>query len=68
METQSSLTPTIPNELLFDDRSLLEQALGKEALNIVSINANCDCSAYYSTEDDDAIDPQKIAQSALTIH
>lgn len=36
---------TIENSLLFDDRLLLESALGKDALKVSSVNANCDCDS-----------------------
>lgn len=46
--------------ILFDDAELLEAVLGKESLNISSINANCDCVSYLSSDDDDKLDTEII--------
>lgn len=49
----------IENDVLFDDITILENALGSNALKVNSINANCDCAGYYSTSNDDELDTQK---------
>ncbi|WP_421825905.1 recombinase family protein [Larkinella sp.] len=64
MKTESAMIPTNESDILFDDGSFFEQAFGKNALKVSSINANCDCSSYYSTEDDDAVDSGQITVSA----
>jgi len=68
MRTQPVMISSNEANILFDDRSLLETTLGKDALQIVSINANCDCSAHYSTESDDLVDSHPIPASAATLH
>ena len=54
------------NEILFDDVALLENVLGAGALNITSVNTNCDCTSYSSPSNDEDRDPDKVTQSALT--
>lgn len=54
------------NDLLFDDVALLENVLGAGALNITSVNTNCDCTSYSSPFNDEDRDSDKVAESALT--
>ncbi|QMW05405.1 recombinase family protein [Spirosoma foliorum] len=68
MQTQPIMIPTQEADIFFDDRSLLETALGKDALKVSSINANCDCSAYYSTENDDLVNTHQITASATATY
>lgn len=51
--------------ILFDDVALLEAVLGRESLNISSINANCDCVSYTSVDDDDAIDTPAVSRPLI---
>ncbi|MVM33430.1 hypothetical protein GO755_25560 [Spirosoma sp. HMF4905] len=57
------MTAVRKNDILFDDFSILTKLIGPKELIAPSINTNCDCSAYYSTEDDEAIDPRQITAS-----
>lgn len=50
------------NDLLFDDMAILENTFGKGSLNASSVNANCDCSGYSSTDED--FDTDQISHSA----
>ncbi|MBD2704673.1 recombinase family protein [Spirosoma sp. BT702] len=68
MKTLPTMTLTNEHDLLFDDHSLLTGVLGKDALKVSAINANCDCSGYYPTEDDETIDPPQITASAATTY
>jgi len=52
------------NDLLFDDVALLEKRLGAGALNITSVNANCDCDGYYSTPNKEECDTIQITRLA----
>ncbi|WP_157607618.1 hypothetical protein [Runella limosa] len=54
------------NDLLFDDIALLENRLGAGALNISSVNTNCDCTSYVSPSNDEDYDPNPITPLALT--
>lgn len=55
---------TTKNEILFDDVTLLENRLGAGALNITSVNANCDCDGYYPTPNKEEYDTDQIARPA----
>lgn len=63
MKTQPGMIAANEQQVFFDDRSLLESALGQEAMKITSVNANCDCSSYYSPETDEAVDPRQVTAS-----
>lgn len=63
MKMLSAMNPTNEHDFFFDDRALLEAALGQDAMKITSINANCDCSSYYSPETDEAVDPRQVTAS-----
>lgn len=63
MTTQPVMIASNENAILFDDRSLLEAALGKDGLNVSSANANCDCIGY-STSDDEDTHPHQVAPIA----
>ncbi|MEA5402098.1 hypothetical protein VB776_04175 [Arcicella sp. DC2W] len=52
-------TFTNTHSILFDDFSTLENLLGKGILKRKSLNANCDCDGYTSTEEDDEMDTPK---------
>jgi hypothetical protein len=54
--------------ILFDDRSLLEAALGDKALMNSSINANCDCDGYYANQNDEDYNPHPGAPSTAAIN
>ena len=45
-------------DILFDDVTALEMVLGKGALSVSSVNANCDCVSYTSTGDDNEFHTQ----------
>ncbi len=53
MTTHSVTLPSNKADLLFDDRSLLEAAFGKNAFKLSSANANCDCISHVPNEDDE---------------
>jgi hypothetical protein len=57
---------TTENEILFDDFSMLENRLGAGALNITSVNTNCDCTSYSSPSNEEDRDPNPITPLALT--
>lgn len=46
-------------DILFDDVQLLENVLGMNSLKISSANANCDCTSYTTTFDDEDFDTEK---------
>ncbi|MDF7816779.1 hypothetical protein P1X15_04195 [Runella sp. MFBS21] len=52
------------NDLLFDDVTLLEKKLGAGALNITSVNANCDCANDPIRSTYEYVDPKKVTESA----
>ncbi len=54
---------TCPN-ILFDDRVLLETALGQDALQVSSANANCDCVSHSSPFDDEDVSAYQVAPVA----
>lgn len=54
------------NETLFDDFAVLENRLGAGALNITSVNTNCDCTSYSSPSNDEDRDPNPITPLAVT--
>ncbi|MEA5260318.1 hypothetical protein VB264_21140 [Arcicella aquatica] len=56
-------TFTNTHSLLFDDLSTLESLLGKGVLKNKSLNANCDCAGYTSTDDDDEMDTSKSTET-----
>ncbi|MEO6686046.1 MAG: hypothetical protein ABIN24_08775 [Dyadobacter sp.] len=56
---------TNENDILFDDVALLENMLGKNALKISSVNANCDCTSYTPTFDDEDSDTEKSTAIAV---
>lgn len=43
----------IENELLFDDATALENTLGESSKKIASLTANCDCTGYTETQDNE---------------
>jgi hypothetical protein len=47
------------NDILFDDVQLLQDKLGGDALKVYSVNANCDCSSYTPTFDDEDFNTEK---------
>lgn len=57
---------TNETDILFDDVQLLENLLGENHLKITSANANCDCTSYTTTFDDDNSDTEKGAAIAVT--
>ncbi|GAB3995692.1 hypothetical protein GCM10028807_36510 [Spirosoma daeguense] len=57
---------TYNNDILFDDRSLLEATFGENALKVSSINANCDCDGYYANQNDEDLNPHPIPASATS--
>ncbi|WP_080054406.1 recombinase family protein [Spirosoma aerolatum] len=67
MKTRPLITPSNKNNLLFDDRSLLEMAFGEKALALASINTNCDCDGYYPNPNDEERDTHQIPASAAAI-
>lgn len=66
METIIATTQSTPQHLLFDDRLLLETALGKDAFNVSAINANCDCDAYYNPQTDENFNTCQITSFAAS--
>lgn len=52
------------NEILFDDVALLENVLGAGALNITSVNANCDCANDPIRSTYEYVDSDKVTESA----
>ena len=63
MKTRPLMLASTQHNILFDDRSLLEAAFGKDAFNVV--NANCDCISYPSTPDNDEdVRPHQVATVA----
>ncbi|WP_138485477.1 hypothetical protein [Dyadobacter bucti] len=54
---------TNENDILFDDVEALENILGKNSLKVSSVNANCDCTSYTPTFDED-FDTQESAATA----
>ncbi|MBD2705436.1 recombinase family protein [Spirosoma sp. BT702] len=67
MKIQPDMVPSNENNLLFDDRSLLEVAFGDKALTIASINTNCDCDGYYPNPNDEERDTHQIPASTAAI-
>lgn len=55
-------------DVLFDDRTVLNAALGKNALKISAINADCDCDGYYSSLDNEDLDSHQIAPAAASTY
>jgi hypothetical protein len=58
------MRPTNEQDILFDDRLLLEAAVGDKAMTISSINTNCDCDGYYANQNDEDFNPHSITASA----
>ncbi|WP_146153634.1 hypothetical protein [Adhaeribacter arboris] len=52
------------NDLLFDDRALLENKLGAGCLSNTDVNTDCDCSGYTAIPDDEGTDPAKSSGTA----
>lgn len=46
----------IENDLLFDDATALENSLGESGKSIASLTANCDCTSYSETHDNEDTD------------
>lgn len=57
---------TAENNLLFDDRAVLENRFGIGSLKVTSVNTNCDCDGYSSTSTNEDIDTDQITPIALT--
>jgi DNA invertase Pin-like site-specific DNA recombinase len=68
MKTRPVVIPSNEHEILFDDRSLLEAALGEKALRTSSINANCDCDGYSATQNDEDFNTHPSTASAASIY
>ncbi|QMW06724.1 recombinase family protein [Spirosoma foliorum] len=64
MKTRPVMIASNENNILFDDRSLLEAAFGERVLKVSSANANCDCISYSSTADDEDIRTDQVATTA----
>lgn len=47
----------LEHNLLFDDVALLKTKLGTGYSRVTSVNADCDCSGYTSTPDDEGFNP-----------
>jgi len=54
------------NNLLFDDRAVLENRFGIGSLKVTSVNTNCDCDGYSSTSTNEDSDTDQITPIALT--
>lgn len=59
---------TNDSDVLFDDRTILKAALGKNALLVSAINADCDCDGYYSSQDNEDLDSHQIAPTAASTY
>lgn len=68
MKTRPTVMAVTQPNLLFDDRSLLKAAFGDKALTVSSINANCDCDAYFPPQTDEDLNSHQIAPSAVAIN
>jgi len=62
------MTSTSPQNILFDDFTLLEQQLGRQRLMPTSANANCDCIGYSTSDDDEDVRTDQIATAVNQAH
>ncbi|RYC66951.1 hypothetical protein EQG79_26600 [Spirosoma sordidisoli] len=60
----SSMTVTTNTDLLFDDVSMLKQVIGQNPHALSSPVSDCDCSSYYSIEDDETFDTHQVTEFA----
>lgn len=58
------MIPTNHHDLLFDDRLLLEAALGRDALRGSASKTDCDCISYTSTADNEDVYTDQVATVA----
>lgn len=66
MKIRPVIIPSNEHDVLFDDRSLLEAAFGKDALKVSTANANCDCVSvsYTPTINDEDIHSHQVTATA----
>lgn len=64
MKTLPAVMPAHEQNVLFDDRSLLEAAFGKEALRGSAPKTDCDCISHSSAADDEDLDSHQITAIA----
>lgn len=55
------MTSISQQDILFDDISILKAIIGHKSVNTPTLNANCDCAGYTSTQDDDDFNTNQIA-------